>query len=105
LLTIGERLEVLEKLKKIILPWGYVFMTNWALESKLNKEKYEKSVIKNSENQFWSKDFSVKIWEFERFYHSFSLAELEYLFQKTWYEIIENRLFDNYRNFVSIIKA
>lgn len=74
-------------------------MTNWALNSDLNFEKYEKSIIKDSKNEFWSLDYNIKIWEFERFYHSFSLEELEYLFQKTWYEIIENKLFDNKRNF------
>lgn len=105
LLTVEERIKVLENLKKIILPWSYIFMTNWALESELNKEKYEKSFIENSKNEFWSKDFNVKIWEFERFYHSFSLEELNYLFEKNWYEIIENRLFENDRNFISIIKA
>ncbi len=105
LLNLEERLRVLKNLKKIVIPWSYIFMTNWALESELNKEKYEKSFIKNSQNEFWSKDFSIKIWEFERFYHSFSLDELEYLFKESWYEIIENRLFENDRNFVSIIKA
>lgn len=105
LLNLEERLKVLEKLKKIVLPWSHIFITNWALESELNKEKYEKSLILDSQNEFWSKDFSIKIWEFERFYHSFSLKELEYLFKESWYEIIENRLFENDRNFVSIIKA
>lgn len=104
LLNIKERLKVLEKLKKIIFSWSYIFMTNWALESKINKEKYEKSLLKNSENKFLSKDFNIKIWKFERFYHSFNLNELEYLFKKTWYKIIENRLFDNNRNYISIIK-
>lgn len=105
LMTIEERLSVLEKLKKIILPGSYIFMTNWALESSLNKEKYSWSMIKDSQNDFWSKDFNIKIWEFERFYHSFSLEELQYLFEKTGYEIVENRLFENDRNFISIIKA
>lgn len=105
LITIEERLKVLENLKKLVIPGSYIFMTNWALESSLNKEKYSLSVIENSKNEFWSKDFNIKIWEFERFYHSFSLEELKYLFEKTWYEIIENRLFDNDRNFISIIKA
>lgn len=103
--TIDERIQVLERLKNIIVPWTYIFMTNWALESNLNKQKYADSYIENSENKFWGKDFSIKIWEFERFYHCFSLQELEFLFEKTWYEIVENKLFDNERNFVSIIKA
>lgn len=105
LLTIEERIKVLEDLKKIVLPWNYIFMTNWALESEFNKQKYRLSAIENSQNEFWGKDFNIKIWEFERFYHCFSLQELEYLFEKTWYEIIENRLFENERNFISIIKA
>jgi len=105
LLTFEERIKVLEDLKKIVIPWSYVFMTNWALESKLNKQKYEKSFIKDSQNKFWSKDFNIKIWEFKRFYHSFSLEELQYLFKKTWYEVIENRLFENNKNFISIIKT
>lgn len=105
LAKIEERIEVLEKLKSVIEPGSYIFLTNWALESNLNKEKYALSVIENSQNEFWSKDFWIKIWEFERFYHSFSLKELEFLFEKTWYEIIENKLFENDKNFVSIIKA
>lgn len=105
LLNIEERLKVLENLKKIIIPGSYVFMTNWALESSLNKKKYSSSIIENSKNEFWSKDFSIKIWEFKRFYHCFSLQELKYLFERTWYKIIENRLFSNERNFISIIKA
>jgi len=27
-------------------------MTNWALNSEINNEKYEKAVVKNSENKF-----------------------------------------------------
>lgn len=102
--SVDERIQVLEKLKWIIESETYIFITNWALESNLNKEKYADSYIKDSENEFGSKDFSIKIWEFERFYHSFSLQELEFLFQKTGYEIVENRLFTNERNFISIIK-
>lgn len=105
LLTVEERIKVLENLKKIVLPGSYIFMTHWALESELNREKYNLSVIKDSQNEFWSKDFNIKIWEFERFYHCFSLQELEYLFEKIGYEIIENKLFENKRNFISIIKA
>lgn len=105
LLTMEERIKVLGELKEIIMPWSYIFMTNWALDSELNRKKYENSFIEKSQNEFGSKDFNIKIWDFYRYYHSFSLQELEYLFKETWYEIIENRLFENQRNFVSIIKA
>gem|GEM_PF-3144584 len=57
-------------------------MTNWALESNLNLEKYKDSVIKNSTNQYQSKDFKIKIGRFDRFYHSFSIEELDYLFKE-----------------------
>lgn len=102
--TIEERIEVLKQIKNLLkLNWT-IFMTNWALNSELNSEKYKESMIENSRNMFWSQDYSIKIWEFTRFYHSFSLLELEYLFNNSWYEIVENRLFDNKRNFISIIK-
>jgi hypothetical protein len=74
------------------------------LSSELNKEKYNKSVIEKSENEFWAFDYSIKIWEYQRYYHGFSVQELEYLFQETWYEILENREFENQKNFVSVIK-
>lgn len=105
LLSFGERVKVLQDLKKNILPGTYIFLTNWALESKLNKEKYLSSLVWDSENEFWGKDFMVKIGMFERFYHSFTLEELTYIFETTWYEIIENRLFENERNIISIIRA
>jgi hypothetical protein len=34
-------------------------MTNWALNSKINNEKYEKAKIKNSENKFKSTDYNI----------------------------------------------
>jgi hypothetical protein len=79
-------------------------MTNWALNSELNSEKYKNSVIKNSKNEFWSEDYNIKIGEFTRFYHCFSSDELEFLFKETWFEVVENRLFENGRNWVSIIE-
>jgi hypothetical protein len=78
-------------------------MTNWALNSELNYEKYQKSIIEWSKNDFWWLDYSIKIWEFTRYYHCFSLEELEYLSKKSWFEIVENRLFDNNRNFITIL--
>lgn len=102
--TIEKRLEVLKKTYSILENWWFVYMTNWALNSDLNKEKYSKSIIKDSENKFWSIDYNIKIWEFSRYYHCFSLEELEYLFKQSWFKIIENRLFENNKNFVCIIK-
>lgn len=102
--TIDERIEVLKEAKKLLTSNWTIFMTNWALNSELNGEKYKNSIIGNSKNEFWSQDYNIKIGKFTRFYHSFSLEELEYLFKEAWFEIVENRLFDNGRNFVSVVR-
>ncbi len=102
--NLEKREDILNKLKNILKPWSYIFMTNWALNSEINQKKYCDSIIKDSKNSFDSLDYNIKIGEFYRYYHCFSLNELEFLFKKTWYEIIENRLFDNNKNIISIIK-
>jgi len=81
-----------------------VYMTNWALESSINKNKYQASKIEDSENQFWSSDFNIKFWEFDRYYHSFSLDELKYLSEKAGFKILENRLFHGDKNIVTILQ-
>lgn len=101
--TLSERLEILKQTKNILKPAWVVFMTNWALDNNLNKEKYKNSVIQNSKNEFWSLDYSIKIGKFTRYYHSFSVEELQYLFEETWFHIIENKLFSNDKNYISIV--
>jgi len=102
--TLKDRKKVLSKAYDLLENWGKIFMTNWALDSELNKEKYSKSIMENSENEFWSLDYIIKIGQYNRYYHCFDLSELEYLFNQTWFEIIENREFENKRNFISIIQ-
>ena len=102
--TIEERIEVLKNLKQYLKNDSIIFMTNWSLDSELNKQKYTSSKIPNSENSFLSSDYNIKIWEFYRYYHCFDLSELEYLFNEAWFKIIENREFENKKNFISIIK-
>lgn len=102
--TIEDRIRIIKKAYKKIESWGMIFFTNWALESELNKKRYLKSKVKWSRNQFWSCDFNIKLWEFTRYYHSFHLDELRYLFEKVWFNILESREFSNKRNFISIIK-
>ena len=102
--TIKDRKKVLSKAYDLLEDWGKIYMTNWALNSELNKEKYSDSIMNSSENEFWSLDYIVKIGQHNRYYHCFDLSELEYLFIETWFEIIENREFENKRNFVSIIQ-
>lgn len=114
-----ERDKTLFSLKNILKENSLIFMTNWALSSEINFEKYKNSEIifekkdfenlqdfeeKQKEKQFWSKDFSIKFWEFYRYYHCFTLEELEFLFEKNNFEIVENKLFDNGRNFISVFR-
>ncbi len=103
--TINDREDVLKKAYDLLKNDWKLFMTNWALNSDLNFEKYKNSMIEDSKNRFWSTDYSIKIWKYSRFYHSFSLKELEYLFQKTWFKIVENRLFENRKNYISILQS
>lgn len=98
-----ERLEVLSKAKKLLKKWWKIFMTNWALNSSVNNEKYKKSIVEKSENEFWWADYQIKISSNFRYYHCFSIEELEYLFKKSNFNIIENRLFENEKNYISII--
>ncbi len=98
-----KRKNVLLQVAKLLKDNGIIFMTNWDLQGPLNKEKYIKSEILWTENEFGSKDFSIKIGKYHRFYHSFSLWELEKLFTETSFSIKENRIFETERNFISII--
>ena len=102
--TIEEREEVLRKAYNLLENNGTIYMTNWALESSINYMTYRNSQIPNTENEFWSSDFEIKIWEHKRFYHSFSLDELTHLFEKVWFKIIENKEFENKKNIISVIK-
>jgi hypothetical protein len=79
-------------------------MTNWALNSELNKKRYSEAEIENSENKYWSVDFNIKLAWNDRYYHCFSLKELEELSKEIWFNVIENRLFDNDRNFITILE-
>jgi hypothetical protein len=79
-------------------------MTNWALNSPLNYDKYLASKIAWENSTFWSSDYSIKIGEFMRYYHCFSLDELESLSAESGLSVIENRLFDNERNFITILE-
>jgi hypothetical protein len=81
-----------------------VYMTNWALNSDLNKKRYSEAEIPDSRNQYWSVDFNIKLAGNDRYYHCFSLEELKILSEEVWFKILENRLFENDRNFITILE-
>lgn len=99
--TIEDRIEVLKKAKNLLSENWKIFFTNWNL---IGQERYKKSENQATLNEFWSIDFNIKIWEFTRYYHGFTIPELEYLFREAWCKIIENRIFDSKRNIVSVVK-
>jgi len=91
--TIDERMEVLQSVKKLLSNNGHIFLTNWNLLSSENLQKYANAKIPHSKNTFESEDFMVKIGKFERFYHAFTLSELEFLAEAANMNIVENRIF------------
>ena len=93
--TQEERLQVLQDAKKLLAPHGRVYLTNWNL---LDQEKYEKSHRGNG-------DFDIKIGEFSRYYHGFTVEELAGLFHETGWNIIKNEVFDGGRNIMSILNT
>lgn len=89
-----ERIQVLQDVRKLLAPWGRIYMTNWNLRE---QEKYEKSHQGNG-------DYAIKIGEFSRYYHGFTIEELAGLFEETGYRIIENRVFEGGRNILSVVE-
>ncbi len=91
--TPDERLKVLQDIKPLLSPKGRVYMTNWNL---LSQTRYEKSHRGNG-------DFDIKIGEFSRYYHGFTISELTDLFEKSGWKIEENRIFEGGRNIISVL--
>lgn len=102
--SLEKRQMVLSWVKSLLNEKGIVFMTNWDLRSEINYEKYKLDIISNSQNEFGSFDYNIKFWEYWRYYHSFSLKELYYLFEQNYFKIIENRLFNTWKNIISIFQ-
>ena len=102
--NLDDRLDVLKKAYYLLENGWEIYMTNWALNSELNRDKYQSSIVEWSKNKFWSLDYSIKIWEYTRYYHCFDISELEFLARESWFELLENKLFDNNRNFITVLK-
>jgi len=92
--TREQRLQVLDEIKKYLAPGWAIYMTNWNLRE---QPRYKKS-------HRWDGDYDIKIWEYSRYYHGFTLEELEGLFHTTGYQIIENKIFEWGKNIWSKIQ-
>ncbi len=69
-------------------------MTNWNLRE---QPRYATSHRGDS-------DYDIKIGAYSRYYHGFTLDELEELFREAGYTIVENRVFEGGRNIVSVLE-
>ena len=98
-----ERIQTLKSVHNILKDGWRIFMTNWDLQSPVNFEKYQSSLILWSQNEYGSQDFSVKIGKYTRYYHSFHILELQSLALESWFTIEENRLFESQRNTITIL--
>lgn len=93
--TQAERIQILQDSKNLLSSVGRIYMTNWNLRDQV---KYNKS-------HRWNGDYDIKIGVYSRYYHGFTLDELSELFTETGYQIIENRVFDGGRNFLSVLET
>jgi SAM-dependent methyltransferase len=82
--TIKERQLILNSIHVLLNPSGRIYLTNWNL---LGQPRYEKSHRGNG-------DFDIKIGEYTRYYHGFTLSELEDLFEESGWNIEKNALFE-----------
>lgn len=92
--TKEKRIQVLQDVKKLLNQNGRIYITTWNL---LEQSRYEKSHI-------WNGDFDIKIGEFSRYYHGFTIEELTGLFHESGWKIHENRIFEWGRNIISILQ-
>lgn len=93
--TEQERKAVLNKAKKLLKEGGIIMMTNWNLLWETLFAKYEKSHQGGG-------DFRIKIGTYERYYHGFTVMELEALFVENGYSLLSNQVFEGGKNIVSI---
>jgi tRNA (uracil-5-)-methyltransferase TRM9 len=91
--TSQDRQKALSNIKNFLRENGRIYMTNWNLR---DQERYKDSHQGNG-------DYMIKIGEYRRYYHGFTLDELEGLFLQTGYTIVENKIFEGGRNIVSIL--
>ena len=101
--NLEDRIKTLSEMSQALKKWWKICMTNWSLHTGQNRQKYKNSQIPNSKNIHNSYDYEIKIGEYMRFYHSFSLEELEYLAKETGVSITENRIFDTGRNSLTLL--
>jgi len=102
--SLESRVKVLKSCYHILDAGWCIYLTNWNLLSFDNLQKYKDALIPDSQDEFRSRDFSINFGKYPRFYHGFSLDELEFIAKESGFEVIENRVFDGERNIVTVLR-
>ncbi|MDD4607356.1 MAG: class I SAM-dependent methyltransferase [Patescibacteria group bacterium] len=103
------RQQVLKEIKRIIKPGGYLIMTNWNLRKWNLIFKYKLwHLLLNFKSKNLEKGDTLIPWKLQnkiiqRYYHAFTLKELERLFKYTSWQIIKQYKIKD--NLISIIRA
>ncbi|HNV97285.1 MAG TPA: class I SAM-dependent methyltransferase [bacterium] len=107
--TKKQRTELLKKMRDWIKPDGIIIMTNWNLWNDIYFKKYFKYLFDLSYKKTL-KDFIVPFKDStgrslgKRFYHAFTLKEIEKLVKNTGLESIKNELSQDKRNILTYLK-
>ena len=91
LATAEERLQTLREMKRVINPGGKILMVNWNLLGEWGKSKVEKGDYKRFGNDFsvpWRNSEQRVLGE--RFYHAFTLDEIELLCKEVRLRVEQN---------------
>lgn len=102
-----KRIELLKKMNNWLKKDGLLIMTNWNLWEKRNFKKYFKCLFDCSMPKTF-KDFIIPFKNNrgeslgKRFYHSFTMLEIEKLMKKTGFQIVENKYSDKKKNIITI---
>lgn len=103
----SHRIAALNELKRVLKPNGLLLMTNWyAWQGKFFKNLLTDWRLKNEWNDFFIpwKDGN----KLNRYYHGFTIGELNNLFTKTSFNIVENHVFISdsgvKRNILSVVR-
>jgi len=103
--TKAERLDLLYKANRWLKPGGLLFMTNWNLwQKKYLRYALEKFWSKRSWNDFfipWTTSSGGTVW---RYYHSFTMGELIYLFKKTDFDLEPEGVYQTKWNINAFVK-
>lgn len=94
LTSVDDRKKTLSALRSLLLPGGHLYMTNWNLR---DQHRYHDTHI-------WDGVYQIKIGAYMRYYYAFTLEEIAWIAEESGYVVVENRIFDGWRNLYTILQ-